>query len=53
MGGVKAGQVFNAGLIGNVIDGHNIKAGVVATLIQRPQHTAANAAITIQGNTVI
>ena len=52
MGGIKTGQVFDAGLIGNIVEGHNAEIGVVAAFVQRTQYAAPDAAIAIQCDTI-
>src|SRR5690606_29186418 len=51
MGGVEAGQVFDAGLIGQVVERDDVQIAL-ATLIQGAQHATADAAVTVEGNFV-
>ena len=50
MGGVEAGEVFQAGLVGQVVECDDLEIGPAAPLEQRAQNTAADTAITVECN---
>ena len=52
VGGVEAGQVFNAGLVGQVVQRDDFQLCPGAPLMQRTQHAAADTAITVEGNSI-
>ncbi len=52
VGGVETGQVFDAGLIGQVVQRDDFQARPGAALVQRAQHAATDAAIAIEGDAV-
>ena len=52
VGGVETRQVFNAGLVGQVIQRDDFQLCPGAPLMQRTQHAAADTAITVEGNSI-
>jgi len=52
VGGVEACQVFDAGLIGQVVQRYDLETGLCPPLEQCAQDTAADAAVTVECNFV-
>ncbi len=50
MSGVETGQVLDAGLIGQVIEGDDFQARPIPALMQRAQHAATDAAVAVEGD---
>ncbi|MNE31732.1 hypothetical protein D3C80_1253130 [compost metagenome] len=50
VGGVEAGQVFDAGLVGQVVQRDDLEARPVTALVERTQHAAADAAVAVEGD---
>lgn len=48
MGGVEAGQVLDAGLVGQVVQRDDLEAQLLRALVQRAQDAAADTAIAIE-----
>ncbi|MNC45880.1 hypothetical protein D3C75_948700 [compost metagenome] len=47
VGGVEAGQVLDAGLVGQVVERDDFQPGIRTTFIERTQHATADAAVAV------
>ncbi|MNZ77053.1 hypothetical protein D3C78_955780 [compost metagenome] len=52
VGGVEAGQVLDAGLVGQVVERDDFQPGIRATFVERTQHATADAAVAVEGDFV-
>jgi len=52
VGGVEAGQVFDAGLVGQIIQRDYFQARPGTALMQRAQHAATDAAVAVEGDSI-
>ncbi|MGK8470117.1 hypothetical protein ACRS34_03985 [Stutzerimonas stutzeri] len=52
MSGIEAGEVFQAGHVGQVVEGNELEIEGSAALIEGTQHAATDAAVTVEGDAI-